>query len=56
MPVIILLDEKIRFGVQGISIPAEVKVCIRNDGEFIIDKTGFTLVVISHSMHVSVQI
>ena len=33
------------------------QMCIRdryqNDGEFIVDKTGFTLVVISHNMHVS---
>ena len=53
MPVIILLDEEIRFGVQGNFNSGRSEGLYQNDGEFIVDKTGFTLVVISHNMHVS---
>ena len=53
MPVIILLDEEIRFGVQGNFNSGRSKGLYQNDGKFIVDKTGFTLVVISHSTHVS---
>ena len=52
MPVIIFFDEEICFGCQGNFNSRGGKGLYQYDGKFIVDKTGFTLVVISHNTHV----